>query len=90
MDNVAFLRILKKDQARYSFYLCAIIIAKHTKTRRVERTAGNSINVTITELLDGGVSDKEAEELHGFGWYVDDYGYLAFNVLDELWDETND
>jgi hypothetical protein len=46
MDNVAFLRILKKDQARYSFYRGALIIAKHIKTRHVERAAGNSINVT--------------------------------------------
>ena len=84
-DTINFLNLLARDRYVHCFYRGATIIAKHLEDgKQVQLVQGNSINITVDELLDSGLSDEEAEELNGFGWYIDDNGYLAFDVPTEI------
>lgn len=84
-DTAEFLNLLARDRYVHCFCCGATIIAKRlTKGKKVYLVQGNSINVTAEELLDGGITDEEADELNGFGWYIDDSGYLAFDMPQEI------
>ena len=84
-DTVNFLNLLARDRYIHCFYCGATIIAKRLdKDKKVKLVQGNSINITVKELIAGGITDKEAEELNGFGWYIDDDGYLAFDMPQEI------
>lgn len=79
LDNDGFFEALARDRYMHCFKCGAKIIAKYI-TKKVILTHGNSFNITIKELMDRGITDKEADELNGLGWYADDEGCLAFDM----------